>query len=87
MAETQGNALPFAEQIAFFKQKVNLPTQRWDDLGAHARGFMLAGAKNTPFSLSWGQGDLFPCGGWGSAPQILGENKRQGMGQRPTNPW
>ena len=31
---------------------------------------------NTPFSLSWGQEDLFPCGVWGSAPQTLGENKR-----------
>ena len=49
MPETQGNVLPFAEQIAFFMQKVNLPTQRWDDLwkGAHARGFMIAGATKT----------------------------------------
>ena len=28
-------------------------------------------AGNTPFSLSWDQEDLFPCGGWGSAPQTL----------------
>ena len=33
------------------------------------------------FPLSWGQGDLFPCRGWGSAPQTLGENKRRGVGQ------
>ena len=31
------------------------------------------------FPFSWGQGDLFPCGVWGSAPQILGENKRRGV--------
>ena len=31
------------------------------------------------FPLSWGQGDLFPCGVWGSAPRALGENKRRGV--------
>ena len=30
------------------------------------------------FPLSWGQGDLFPCGVWGSAPQTLGKNKSRG---------
>ena len=39
-----------------------------------AKGRVVAG--NTPFPLSWGQGDLFPCGVWGSAPRALGENKR-----------
>ena len=32
---------------AFFKQKLNLPTKRWDDLGTHARGFMIAAATKT----------------------------------------
>lgn len=38
--------LPFDEAIAFFRQKVNIPTKRWNDLwqGMHARGFMVAGA-------------------------------------------
>ncbi len=38
--------LPFEEAIRFFKQKVNIPTKRWNDLwkGMHARGFMVAGA-------------------------------------------
>ena len=31
------------------------------------------------FPLSWGQGDLFPCGVWGSDPRALGENKRRGV--------
>ena len=31
------------------------------------------------FPLSWDQEDLFPGGGWGSAPQILGENKRRSV--------
>ena len=48
-------------------------------------------AGNTPFSLSWEQEDLFPCGEWGSAPQTLGENKRRGgAGKAPlakTRPW
>ena len=37
---------PFAEQIAFFLQKLNLPTERYDDItrGAHDRGFVVAGA-------------------------------------------
>lgn len=40
------SALPFAEQIEFFRHKLNLPTQRWDDLlgAAHDRAFVVAGA-------------------------------------------
>lgn len=36
---------PFADQLAFFRRKVNVPTARWDDLrlGDHAHGFMVAG--------------------------------------------
>lgn len=39
-------SLPFAEQIAFFKEKVHLPTEHWDDLlgAAHDRAFVVAGA-------------------------------------------
>ena len=38
---------PFAEQLDFFRQKLNLPTERWDDieLAAHDRAFMVAGAQ------------------------------------------
>jgi len=38
--------LPFDEQIAFFKKKLNVPTRKWDDLweAQHAKGFMIAGA-------------------------------------------
>ncbi len=37
---------PFAEAIDFFRGKVNLPTERWDDLlgGMHSRAFVVAGA-------------------------------------------
>ncbi|MEI6070134.1 MAG: phage minor head protein [Methylococcaceae bacterium] len=37
---------PFEEQVAFLKQKLNLPTAHWDDIltGAHDRAFMVAGA-------------------------------------------
>lgn len=37
----------FQEQIDFFKKKLNLPTERWDDIkhGAHDRAFIVAGAK------------------------------------------
>lgn len=36
---------PFAEQLAFFRQKINLPSERWDDIWqqAHDRAFIVAG--------------------------------------------
>ena len=39
-------SLPFAEALAFLRAKLNLPTQRWDDLlgAAHDRAFVVAGA-------------------------------------------
>lgn len=39
-------ALPFAEQVAFFRRKLSLPTERWDDVwqAAHDRAFVVAGA-------------------------------------------
>jgi uncharacterized protein with gpF-like domain len=38
--------LSFEEQISFFRQKLNIPTQRWTDVfaEAHDRAFMVAGA-------------------------------------------
>lgn len=41
----EGVSLPFPEAIDFFRRKVNLPTNHWDDLrhGAHARAFSIAG--------------------------------------------
>lgn len=41
-----GFDLPFQEQITFFRQKLNLPTERWDDIrhAAHDRAFVVAGA-------------------------------------------
>lgn len=38
--------LPFAEASAFFRDKLNIPSARWDDLWQeqHAKGFMVAGA-------------------------------------------
>ncbi|KAF5057826.1 Phage Mu protein F like protein [anaerobic digester metagenome] len=51
MRDPQAQAVfkqPFAEQIAFFRQKLGnlVPTARWDDLwkSQHDRGFMVAGA-------------------------------------------
>lgn len=41
--------LPFAEQIQFFRQKMNLPTQAWNDIegAAHDHAFVIAGATKT----------------------------------------
>ncbi|WP_320056049.1 phage minor head protein [Desulfuromonas thiophila] len=38
--------LPFAEAEVFFKDKLGIPSERWDDLwqAEHAKGFMVAGA-------------------------------------------
>jgi phage gp29-like protein len=38
--------LPFAEAITFFRNKVSIPTEKWNDLwlGMHSQGFMIAGA-------------------------------------------
>lgn len=36
----------FPDQVSFFRQKLNLPTERWDDIqrAAHDRAFIVAGA-------------------------------------------
>lgn len=46
MASEVYGSLPFEEQIAFFRAKLNLTTEAWNDLwqGAHARAFTVAGA-------------------------------------------
>lgn len=38
--------LPFQEAIAFFRNKISIPTEKWNDLflDAHSKGFMIAGA-------------------------------------------
>jgi hypothetical protein len=43
-----GKNTPFEEQLAFFKAKLNLPTDRWNDImrSAHDRAFVVAGAAN-----------------------------------------
>jgi len=43
---TAWGSLPFAEQIAFFRDKLDLPTKTWQDLlgAAHDRAFVVAGA-------------------------------------------
>lgn len=40
-----GFGTPFFEQLEFFRKKLNLPTERWDDItkSAHDRAFMVAG--------------------------------------------
>lgn len=44
---TNAFAQPFAEQVDFFRKKINLPSDRWDDIkkSAHDRGFIVAGAN------------------------------------------
>ncbi|WP_417656180.1 phage minor head protein [Pseudidiomarina aestuarii] len=46
MSSAQYGSLPFEEAIAYFRRKLNIPTERWADLWAqaHDRGFMVAGA-------------------------------------------
>lgn len=46
MAEAFGFGTPFAEQLEFFRRKLNLPTEQWDDIkrSANDRAFVVAGA-------------------------------------------
>lgn len=48
MSEPAYGSLSFAEQLAFFRAKINLPTERWDDIwqSAHDRAFIVAGAQS-----------------------------------------
>jgi hypothetical protein len=48
MPTVEGEALPFAEAIAFFRSKINITTERWDDLlgEAHDIAFTTAGATS-----------------------------------------
>ncbi|GAB6968381.1 phage minor head protein [Komagataeibacter kakiaceti JCM 25156] len=50
MADSVAEAarLPPSEALAFFRQKLNVPTTHWTNLwqAAHARGFMVAGAAD-----------------------------------------
>ena len=41
-----GLNLPFPQQVDFFKAKLNLPSERWNDIWkqAHDRAFVVAGA-------------------------------------------
>lgn len=49
MADVAYGSLPFREQIAFFRRKLNLPTESWTDIWqqAHDHAFVIAGATNT----------------------------------------
>ena len=44
-------SLPFDEAIAYFRQKINMPTRTWKDLWQemHSRAFSVAGAMKTDF--------------------------------------
>lgn len=46
MADLDAVGLPFDEAVDYFRQKVDLPTARWNDLkhGAHVRAWSVAGA-------------------------------------------
>lgn len=48
MTVSLGFNTPFAEQLDFFRKKLNLPSERWDDIqkSAHDRAFIVAGADN-----------------------------------------
>lgn len=47
--QVQYGSLPFKQQIAYFRNKANVPSERWADVwkNAHDRGFMVAGAMKT----------------------------------------
>ena len=48
-----GLKTPFDEQIASFRRKLNLPTERWDDIwqAAHDRAFIVTMLVKPRFGL------------------------------------
>jgi len=63
----------FQEQIDFFRAKLALPTERWDDIwqGAHDRAFIVAGAQKADL-LS----DLFQAAEKAVSGESIGEFRR-----------
>lgn len=57
MADVAYGSLPFAEQIAFFRRKLNVNTQSWLDVWqkAHDHAFMVAGANRDDLVLDFRQ--------------------------------
>ena len=49
MPDAKYKNLPFNEAIKFFRQKINLPTEKWTDImdGMHSRAFVVAGAMKS----------------------------------------
>lgn len=47
-ADYEYGGIPFLEQIAFFIQKLDMPTNKWDDIlgKAHDKAFVIAGATS-----------------------------------------
>lgn len=68
-----GFGTPFQEQIEFLKNKLQLPTERWDDIqrGAHDKYFIVAGAMKA---------DLL-----GDLHQAVTDTAASGKGQREFN--
>ena len=58
-------SLPFKEAIAFFRQKLDMPSERWADVwrDAHNRAFMVAGATKTDLLADLRGADPFRQGG------------------------
>ena len=72
---------PFFEQIEFFRNKLNLPSERWDDIkkAAHDRAFIVAGVmKADLLSDLNGAVDNAIAGGGGEA-----RRRRAGSGRTP----
>lgn len=55
MPDVSYGSLPFAEQIAFFRRKLNLPTNAWTDIWneAHDHAFVVAGANREDLLLDF----------------------------------
>lgn len=80
-----GFGTPFAEQIEFLRAKMNLPTQRWDDIkrAAHDRAFIVAGAGKADllYDLHQAMGSTQASGGG------LGEFRQKFKAMVAKNGW
>lgn len=71
-------SLPFNEASSFFKEKLNIPTDKWDDLWAdqHAKGFMIAGATKAVLLADFRQAVQKAIDGKMTLPEFQGEFDR-----------
>ncbi len=79
---------PFAEQLEFFRRKLNLPTEAWDDIRrmAHDRAFIVAGAQGADL-LEDLRGAVDEAIGRGTGLEAFRKNFKRIVAERGWTGW